>query len=321
MQALTIAISSSGLQYLAPKLIGGQLAKALSGLVPPGNSIPVPDILLSTSPDGTSSTVAEKISVSLGNGSISNLTPTVQSMTQGANGQFTFVLVATNLTVHYSWNERYEEHLITGKDTFLDYQNKTWPYSVGLDSLTVTVPITVAQQADAYTLTFGTILATASAPHANIPSDSIVQHETCFIKAVDDTTMQALEAIDFQTPIRNLFQNLFTTIPASGQLTPDIVFHFNQGDTKLAFPVNQGLTLGVTGNVTWKGNAYPDGTPPSLGIPSVPAANHVHFYASAYQFNELYWAFFKDGRLGTTVTGATFPILARSTPATTRTPT
>ncbi len=36
-------------------------------------------------------------------------------------------------------------------------------------------------------------------------------------------------------------------------------------------------------------------------MPSMPASNHVHFYAADYEFNELYWAFYKDGRLNTKI--------------------
>src|ERR1022692_688447 len=304
MQALTVAISPSGLQYLVPRLVGGQMAKALSGLVPPSISVPVPNITL-YAPPGAPETVAEKIVISLSNGSLSNFTPAFQSTTQGANGQFTIVLVASNLTVNYSWNEQYDTCV-----GFADmgHTNNTWGYSMGVGSFAITAPFTLTQQADTYSLKVGTVSAAPSGMNPNIPGDSIVQRPgPCFTTTVDNTTVQALESIDFQTPIQNLLQNLFGTIPASGELTPNIVFNFNQGDTPLTFSTGQGLSLGVTGNVTWEGNAYSGGTPPSLGIPSVPAANHVHFYAADYQFNELYWAFFKDGRLSTTITAKDFP--------------
>ena len=47
---------------------------------------------------------------------------------------------------------------------------------------------------------------------------------------------QALDTVDFQTPLQNTLSDLVLTIPASGHLTPDIVFNFNEGDTPLAFP-------------------------------------------------------------------------------------
>ena len=64
------------------------------------------------------------------------------------------------------------------------------------------------------------------------------------------------------------------------------------------------MSLGVTGNVTWQGNAYSGGTPPSLGLPSMPTSNDVHFYAADYEFSELFWAFYNDGQLDTTITAS-----------------
>lgn len=307
MQALTVAISSSGIQYLGQQLLVGQMVKALSSLVPPNTSVSVPDITLSTSSSGAM-TVAEHIVISLSGGSLSNFVPKFQSITQGANGLFTIVLVASSVTVNYSWNEQYDTYFIYFTSHNMGHTNQTWGYSMGVDVFTITVPITLAQQANTYTLTVGAVTATPTGLHPNIPSNSIVQQPgPCFTTTVDNTTVSALENIDFQTPVQNLLKNLFGTIPASGKLTPDIVFNFNEGDTALAFPSNQGISLGVTGNVTWEGNAFSGGTPPSLAIPSVPTNNHVHFYAADYEFNELYWAFFKDGRLNTTITAGQLP--------------
>jgi hypothetical protein len=107
MQALTVAISPSGLQYLVQQLIVGQLTSALSGLKPPDKSVPISDIILSTSTSG-SMLVAENIKLNLSGGSLSNFKPTFQSMTQGPNGLFTIVLSASNVTVNYQWNEQYD---------------------------------------------------------------------------------------------------------------------------------------------------------------------------------------------------------------------
>jgi hypothetical protein len=307
MQALTVAISPSGCQFLAQQFIVGQVQNALKGVVPPNTSINVPNITLFTSSSGAQ-TVAENIVISLSGGSLSNFSPAFSSITQGSNGAFTIVLVASNVTVNYSWNEQYDTYLIYFNSTNEGHTNHTWDYSMGIGLMTISVPITLAQQADSYSLTVGTVAVSPANLSPNIPGNSIVQQPgACFTTQVDKTTVQALEAIDFQTPMQNLLSNLFGTIPASGKLTPNIVFDFNQGDTPLAFPGSQGITLGVTGNTTWEGNAYTGGTPPSLAIPSIPTANHVHFFAADYEFNELYWAFFKDGRPATTITAGQLP--------------
>lgn len=308
MQALTVALSPDGLQYLAQKLVVGRMVQALSGLTPPNTSVPVADITLSTSSTGAM-TIAEKIVITLSNGSLVNFAPAFQSLTQGPNGQFTLVLVTSNVTVNYTWNEQYDRYFYyLWINSFQGHSNNTWPYSMGVDSFTITVPISVTQQASSYALTIGTVQVNPVGLHTNIPANSIVQQPgPCFTTTVDDTTVSALENIDFQTPIQNLLANVLGTIRASGELTPKIVFNFGQGATPLAFPNDRGLSLGVTGNVTWDGVAYTDGTPPDLAVPDVPVSNHVRFRTADYQFNELYWAFFKDGRLGKTITAGELP--------------
>jgi hypothetical protein len=305
MQALTLAISLTGLRYLVQYYLGGSMESVLStGLVPPDTTVPVQDIVVD--PTKAGSTRYTNIRVSLSGGSLENFKPIFQSLTQGDNSRFTITLVASGMSVHYTWSEHYE---IWEGPHDSGPGGGTWPYSMSVGSFTITVPFSLTQQARSYTLTVGKVSATPTGMQPNIPGKSIVQEQPgpCFTQAVDGTTVQALENIDFSTAVQNLLQNLFGTIPASGQLTPDIVFNFTEGDSPLAFSGNEGLTVGVTGNTTWKGEAYAGGTPPSLAIPSVPATNHVHLFASDYQFNELYWAFYKDGRLDTTIIGGQLP--------------
>ena len=50
-----------------------------------------------------------KFNISLSAGSLSNFSTTLQSVTQNENGQFTLVMVASNVTVIYSsWKETYD---------------------------------------------------------------------------------------------------------------------------------------------------------------------------------------------------------------------
>jgi hypothetical protein len=310
MQALTLAVSPSGIQYFAQQLLVSQMQKALSSLAPPTTTINPPNVDLGTTSLG-STIVAENIAITLSNGSLTNFNPQLDSITQGVNGQFTIVLVASGLTVNYQWNEQYETYWVLdvwGDQSDKGHTNNTWPYSMGIDTFTITIPITLSQQTGSYTITVGQVTLTPSGFNPQIPPHSIVEYTySCFTKTIDNTTQAGLENLNFRPQIQNLLQGLFGTIPASGQLTPNIVFNYNEGDTPLVFPNDQAISLGVTGNVTWEGNAYSGNNPPSLGIPSVPSNNHVHFYAADYEFNELYWAFFKDGRLNTTITAGQLP--------------
>ena len=283
------------MRYLTQYYLGGSIEKVLStSLVPPDQTLSLGDIVIDRTKAG--STRAAGVSVSLTGGSLRNFNPAFQSMTQGDSGNFVITFMTTGMSAHYSWSEHYE----LWEGTFDDGpKNGSWPYAMGVDSFTITVPFSLTQQAQSYRLTINKVVATPTGISPNIPADSVVRKEpgSCFTQTVDQATVQALENIDFSSAVQNVLQNLFGTIPASGQLTSDIVFDFNQGDTPLVFSTATGLTLGVTGNTTWKGQAYAGGTPPSLPIPSIPATEHIHLFAADYQFNELYWAFFKDGRL------------------------
>jgi LBP / BPI / CETP family, C-terminal domain len=299
MQALTIAISPAGVQYFVQQLVVERLLNALSALKPPDKTVSVPPITL------IGRSVHQEwynISITLSGGSLPNFHPVFGGMTQ-AGSLFTITLSASDLTVDYSWNEQCDRSVSFQPPVHV---NNTWDYTTSIQSLVVSVPITLAQQADSYSFTVGNVTATPTGLNPNIPGDSIV-HPSCFGPTVNDATTQALESIDFQSPIQNLLQNVFGTIPASGRLTPDIVFGFNQGDSALAFPDGQGLTLGVTGDVTCKGEAYPGGTPPSLAVPDIPTASQVRFFASDYQFNELFWAFSADGLLSMTIRAGDLP--------------
>ena len=305
MQALTLAISPSGIEYLTQKIVAHQIGTALSGLVPSDTNVPISVFAIGV---GDAVYTYSDFNISLSGGSLSTLSPAFQSVTQNENGQFTLVMGASNLTVKYSsWQETYNYFESSGGYISPTYPGSggPWPYSMGISTLTFTVPVTLAQQAGSYTLTVGKVTTTASGYSLNIPSGSLLATTNNFVTAptVDDATLAPLDTIDFQTSIQNTLSGLVLTIPASGHLTSDIVFNFNEGDTPLTFPPNNaGVSLGVTGNVTWQGNAYSGGTPPSLSMPSLPSSNDVHFYTADYEFNELYWAFYKDGRLNTTIT-------------------
>ena len=305
MQALTLAISPSGIELLTKQLLVGLVTGQLSGITPQNVTAQPAEILRFEPGAGTYDYTG--ITISLSGGSVSNFSLAFQSLTQNANGQFTWVLAASNLTVNYAtWHE-------VAQYSFTDIYGNSSPghvdatfqnYTLGIQNVTLTVPVTLGQEANSYTLNVGQVQVASSGYSPHIPNGSIMSYGPGEMESVDSSTINALETVDFQTPVGNAISNACLTIPASGQLTPDIVFDFNAGDTPLAFPNNAGMNLGVTGNVTWQGNAYSGGTPPSLGMPSMPTSNDVHFYAADYEFNELYWAFYKDGRLNTTITAS-----------------
>ena len=124
MQALTMSISPSGIEYLTQQIVAHQISTALSSLVPPPSTVPVPNFFITV---GDAIYNYSNFNISLSSGSLSNFSAALQSVTQNANGQFTMVMVASNVTVNYSsWKETYDYD-----ESSDGYNGPTYPGSGG----------------------------------------------------------------------------------------------------------------------------------------------------------------------------------------------
>ena len=74
---------------------------------------------------------------------------------------------------------------------------------------------------------------------------------------MSDATANTISSVDFAGLVAGSCNSLFGSIPASGHLTSDIVYQFAVGDSGLAYPSDNGVTVGVTGTVTYQGTEYP----------------------------------------------------------------
>lgn len=308
LQGITVAISPSGIQYFTQVLLADQVAKALQGLSPPDKTIDVGDILLSSN-KGVSNW-AKGITVHLSSGSMGSFEPKLRSITQQDGGRFTLTMVANDFQAKYSWNETFEYETCYFSCHSQGHQNNTYGYSVGFSKMVITIVFDFAFSNGEWTFSFVSATPTTSGVSPNIPSKSIVNSEEyagCFKTQVSQATEDAVDTIDFSGPIQALIKPLFRSIPSTGQLTPDIVFEFPVGPSGLTFPNDAGIATGVTGDVTYKGTAYPGSDPPQLSLPPIPADNHLRYYASDYTFNALMWAFFEEGSLVATATPGNIP--------------
>ncbi|MDQ3933402.1 MAG: hypothetical protein M3340_02085 [Actinomycetota bacterium] len=307
MQAITVAIGPVGVTYFGQTLLASDLMTALTRLTPPGRSIDAPDFRttgLGWSDDYT------KIKINLSNGSLSSFTPTFAGISQKPGGQFQVALSAANFNANYSWSETWHEWQCSygrgGHCNNYDKAGGPFGYSPRFGNLAVQLQLAFKydQGANAYQVGVAGTTASPSGVVPNVPAGSVIQQEQqdCFTNHVSDATAGAVAAIDFGAPVAALFGPLFKSIPASGHLTPDITYDFSVGDSGMTFPGDQGLAIGVTGAVTYKGEKYPGTPPPALPVPPVPTdANHLRAYVSSYEFDALNWAFFKAGLLTVTV--------------------
>ena len=310
LQGITVAISLSGLQYFINVLLVDEIARALQKVTPPNKTINVPDI--ETSQFRGTSTWARNIVIALSSGSMSSFDPKFQSLVQGEYGKFTLTVVANNFQAKFSWNERYDTQYCPADwpCNNTGHVDKTYDYSVGFSQMTINVVFQFIFTNNDWQFTFISSNVTTSGVSPNIPSGSLVnsqEYAGCFQGQVSDATKSAVDTIDFSSPITSLIKPLFQSIPASGNLTPNIVFQFPTGPSGLQFPNNNGIAAGVTGEATYKGTPYAGSNPPQLSLPPVPTNNHLNYYASDYTFNALMWAFFQEGDLVATATSGNIP--------------
>ncbi len=310
LQGITLAISPSGIEYFTSVLLANNIASALQNLSPPANNVPVGDICTYSGKGG--SDWAEHINIALSNGSLSSFSPLFQSpVTQQDNGQFTMAMSANNFSANYTWHETYDDYFcgMFGCSK-TDSNDNTYGYSVGIGNMTITIVFQFKFNANQWQLTLLNSTPATSGISPNIPSRSIVNSEQssgCFSTTFSSATAQSVSAIDFSSPINALLTPLFSSIPSSGNLTPNIVFQFPMGASGLTFPNNAGIATGVTANVTCKGQSYAGANPPQLPLPAIPSDHHLNYFASDYTFNALMWAFYEEGDLVATATPGNIP--------------
>jgi hypothetical protein len=299
VQAITVAIGPVGITYFGQTMLGSNLVTALGRLAPPNRSIDAPDIK-TRGPKWTRD--CTKIRIDLSGGGMSGFTPTYGGITQRDKGQFQVALSAGGFDATYSWNETWHERFCSVRCAGSDRKGGPFAYSPHFGGLAVQVLLDFKydQPTNAYDVDVLGTTATPSAVSANVPAASVIQGEEqqCFSSHVSDATAGAVAGIDFGRPIAGLLGPLFKSIPASGHVTPDITYDFAVGPSGLTFPGNQGLAIGVTGAVKYKGEPYQGKPEPVLPVPPVPTdANHLRVYVSSYEFDALNWAFFKAGLL------------------------
>jgi len=259
--------------------------------------------------------VAQNINITLSEGKLASFNSQFQSCTQNASGNFTLVFAAANCFADYSWHETYADVEYGGfTHHTLSNPSNTYNYSMGIGTLTINVPMTLATTTGGgYELSVGTVNAVPANLSANVPSHNVIQQYSglpCLSSTVNSATTASIENVNFSQPIQTAINPLFGTIADSGTLLPSptqVVYEYGVGINGLSFPNNQGLTLGVTGQVTYQGTPFSGQAAPDVHLPSVPTSEHVHFNLADYEFNALYWAFFSAGALQTDIEPGNLP--------------
>ncbi len=310
MQALSIAISTLGIEFFAQEFVATKANAQLKKLTVPNSTFRVPvffhqGVFLYY--------FYLDIKIALSDGKFEKYNPQYQSISQLTTGimpgsEFNLVFAATNFTVGYSWYETYKKKSPLGTSS----ESGSYAYNPQFGSLTVSPKLQFTYEKTSNTYAIVVVDSPSSTANviANIPAKSVINEQTydgCFKSKVSDTTAKSISDINFSGEINKIFPPVLSSIPASGNLTSDITYDFSLGDSGLNFPNSKGITIGVTGAVMYKGTEY-DGTPPTnFPVPPVPTTHHLNAYVSNYQVNALNWAFWKDGKLNVTVEPADLP--------------
>jgi hypothetical protein len=320
-------MSLDGIQYLFQTTLQPSIVSALQTMTMPAPSINLPSPLLFNPGQGSSvaadpawppmhfpSYWAVNSSVSLTNGSLANFRPTFQEITQGQDGEFTVKMSAENLVVDYDWNESYDEQKCAwdGRPgdkgcTDQGQHNNSYKYKLGIGTWSIVIVFQFQYSAKGWQLSLVSANSTTDGLSPNIPPNSVVHRtgeDLCFKPAIVTNTENALKNIDFSGAVKGALEQVFKTIPRSGQITPNIAFDFSMGPSGITFPNSGGLATGVIGTTTWDGKVYQGTNPPQLKLPEVPATRHLAYYISDYSIDALFWAFFSAGLLKTLATEA-----------------
>lgn len=320
MQAITIGIGKTGIQFFAQKFLSGQIVNLLKTLNPPDRTISIDSF---SYPDGDSgSWTINNMKIELSNGSMVGYGPAYQGIAQGQSGGvavFTLSFAAGAFTAAYAWQESYD-WVDSGS---VDNNGHDYPYhrtgqktneydyapAFSALSVQVVVQFTFNPQAKAWEVTVKKTSGNATAQDPNIPKKSVLQNQTdgncSFSSHVDYATTQSIDSIDFATPVNKLISGILATIPGSGNLGDGITYDFSMGDSGPLFPDNDGIQMGVKGGASYNGSVFSSPVPPSLPLPTPPGdtdTHHLNIYVSNYEVDALQWAFYEAGKLNGVVT-------------------
>ncbi|AWN31771.1 hypothetical protein [Streptomyces sp. NEAU-S7GS2] len=313
MQTLTVAIGAKGIDFFTKHYVTDVLANDLKGMKFPDHD--VPGITEFTIEDtGSTWVYCENLDVKLTNGKLQGFDPAYQGVKQQSNGTFTLTYDAVKFTVPYTWTEKWDRKACTrfGCDPAKSQGPNSFDYNPSIGKLDTTVTVSFAYDSgrNSYDIKYQSSNATPSDSSTEPPGDSVIQHEKGFWggKHLNTDAVAAIGGVEFAKPVQDSINPMLASIPASGKLTDDITFDFAVGDSKLAFPGDNGITIGVTGEVAYKGTPYPGPQPTALPVPTPPVDDHhVEVYVSDYTVSALHWAYWKAGKLDLTLRPSDLP--------------
>jgi hypothetical protein len=244
------------------------------------------------------------VSVSAGKLSINNLI--TSSAVQQPNGTFSITISADLSLAYNSWHESYSKIFVSPGTLdpirqYFDQEFSDFSIKIVGIKLELTIQFTVVANNLEIEVIKSTSTIDPNKIELNFPTRSFLQSRmSCVKKEVKKMVVELISKIDFGSLIKKVANNLFEQIPNSGHLTKDIIYQFPV--VGLQFLNNNSMEAGITGMVTYKEEVYPAELP-LLPYPNVEEKKDVNFDIHEYEFNALFWAFYKEGDLHMRLTG------------------
>lgn len=311
MRAITASIGQKGIQLVIDRLLRPDLEASLRSVTPVNSSFYPDDI---PSPANRDVVGHRDIHVHLKDGSFLGYVPTYTGCSQGTaakgtSGKFLLGYTAAGFYAKYNWTEEYEQQQTNKYGQPLDpKKSENWfergPFNlgdykplIGLLAFPITLRLVYDASARGYDILASTEVS-LSGFEVNLPKNTVLRGSSC--KFDDSALAKAGESfanVGFSAKLQAAIPEKLASIAASGQLTPEIVFEFDLCDPGILYPNDDGISMGVTGSVSYLGERY-EGTPPeALPSPAVPSEKCLTIYMSSYELDALHWAYWRAGML------------------------
>ncbi|BBB92574.1 MAG TPA: hypothetical protein PKA28_03900 [Methylomusa anaerophila] len=299
MGAITAAVSQKGMKYFFATIMADTIKNCLAGQTISHENIPNTGKIVGT--------YIENINIDMDNGATSNVSVASNdnAFIQSDSGKFTMSFLASFDVSFEKWHEKGRYCVPSNPPDVVSFDDDCrdkFHFHVGNLEYKIDLSLSVSKGnfvIDVTKVTQGTI----QESNIHIPDDSEIagiEGNSCvpgrFLSGINT---HFVAGIDFANNIKNALNTNLATIPNSGHLTDKIVFFF--APDQIAFPKdgdgNYYTQSSVSGQVTYNGAAYPGQIPSVPPQPDNVPGKHIHFNATDYVFNGLFWGFYNDGRI------------------------
>ena len=303
LQSVTVAVSNSGLgvllKYITPHIIS--------------QSFTAPTMTAVSSPIEIPSTwqtiYVDKVTLS--GGSINNIkclsTPAIECASDNATVSF-------GASFHINYGTWWESGSVSsdpggGQPDYSSYSHSCGAFSFDITNIDMQFDVSVPAGTSGSPLQWKLDVtdptqSNVTSGNVDIPGGSELNGSPlpCIQSLVQSKVDSMVADVQYAQKVATALNGVLSTIPQSGNLSPDITYQFNPSCTPTISA--EGVVAGITGLVQYKGADYP-GTAVSIPLPAIDPTRDVVMNISGYEISAMLWAAYKNGDLQVNLTPAT----------------